>query len=588
MAELPDGRSTGGQDTWVVDFPVLWVAVDWEERHGVISDPVRGIHRHVPDSDDQSRCTCGEALADCDEQGDPLPFTEYPQQLWVTANWYRVRPTAKRGDLNQAFHYRRVQYVGPQKCGKGPWLAKKTKAQAAGPVLFDGWADGGEVYACEAHGCPCGWEYSYKAGEPMGKPWAKPLMQLMATSEDQVDNVYDPLKAMLKYGHDAALYTVGEEFTRLPSEGKIETVTSSALSRLGNPIIFAGQDETGLYTDANKLRKPAETQRRGAAAMGGRSIETTNPWDPGEDSVAQRTWESKRPDIFRFWLNPELEVSLRRPDGKPFSFWVKRERRRILAHVYQGIDHITPESVEAEALEIGEKDPGQAVRFYGNKAESGHGVWMTPERWTTRKKVRKVKSKTQITAGFDGSDTDDWTGFRCETRDGYQFTPKFPDGRPMIWNPADYEGHQVPRIEVSAGLAHIVDRFHLARLYGDPPYWETEHDEWAELYGEDRIIRWYTKRPTQMHAAAERLYVDLGKADSGFWHDGCDITEKHVTAAHKTPRPSADQPGRYILRKPGDGRKIDMAIPSILAHEAWGDVTAEGWPDVDEEFAYFI
>ncbi|MCW2496410.1 hypothetical protein [Jatrophihabitans sp.] len=569
MAAAPDGRWTSGKETWVVDFPVLWVAVDWEERHGVISDPVRGVHR--------------------DEWGDPEPFVEYPQQLWVTVNWYRIRPTAKLGDLNLAFHYRRVQYVGPQKCGKGPWLAKKTKGQASGPVLFAGWAEGGEVYACEDHGCPCGWEYTYKHGEPMGKPWAKPLMQLMATSEDQVDNVYDPLKAMLKYGHDANLFTVGEEFSRLPNDGKIETVTSSALSRLGNPIIFAGQDETGLYTDTNKLRKPAETQRRGAAAMGGRSIETTNPWDPGEDSVAQRTWESKRPDIFRFWLNPELEVTLRRPDGKPYSFWVKRERRKILAHVYQGINHVTAESVEAEALEIGEKDPGQAVRFYGNKAESGHGVWMVPERWNLRAKPRGlVAPKTQIVAGFDGSDVDDWTGFRCETRDGYQFTPTFPDGRPMIWNPADFPGHQVPRIEVSAGMAHIAATFQLVRMYADPPYWESECDTWAELYGEDIVIRWYTKRATQMHSAAERLHVDLGKVDSGFWHDGCEFTAAHVHATHKTPRPSADQPGRYVLCKPGDGRKIDMAIPSILAHEAHGDVTStSGWP-ATENYAYFI
>jgi len=568
----PDGRWTGGANTWVVDFPVLWVAVDWEERHGVISDPVRGIHR--------------------DEYGDPEPFVEYPQQLWVTVNWYRIRPTAKLGDLATAFHYRRVQYVGPQKCGKGPWLAKKTKGQASGPVLFAGWAQGGEVYACEDHGCPCGWEYIYKPGEPMGHPWAKPLMQLMATSEDQVDNVYGPLKAMLKHGHDADLYTVGEEFARLPNDGRIESVTSSAMSRLGNPIIFCGQDETGLYTDTNKLRKPAEIMRRGAAAMGGRSIETTNPWDPGEDSVAQRTWESRRPDVFRFWLNPEVEVSLRRADGKPFSFWVKRERRKILAHVYQGISHVENniEGIEAEALEIGEKDPGQVVRFYGNKAESGHGVWMNPDRWNNRAKPRTggVEDKTQITLGFDGSDVDDWTGFRCETRDGYQFTPTFPDGRPMIWNPADYPNHQVPRGEVDAGMAHVQATFVVVRGYLDPPYWESECDSWAEKYGEDHMIRWYTKRATQMHSAAERLYVDLGKADSTLWHDGCETTKKHIEATHKSPRPSADQPGRYILRKPGDGRKIDMAIPSILAHEAWGDVTAAGWPETAENFVYFI
>lgn len=547
---------------YVVDFPTLWVAIDWTERHCV-----------VPDRDQKGQ-----------------PFRHYDWQLWFSVNWYRIKPRAKVGDLATAFHYRRAQMVGPQKYGKGPGAAALIVAQARGPVVFGGWAEGGEVYRCADHGCDCGWEYAYPVGEPMGRPWATPLIQLTGTSDDAIDrNAYGYVKAMLRYGPLARQVTVGELFTRLPNDGLIETVTSSSLSRLGNPIIFALQDETGTYTDANRLRKVAETQRRGAAGMGGRTIETTNAWDPGEDSVAQRTYESKAKDVFRFWRNPDTEPSLLRDDGRPFRFSVRRERRAILRWVYQGAAHVESQldGIEAEALELMEKDPGQAERFFGNRALSGHGAWLAPDRWTSRKKPRKVAPKTQVVVGFDGSDTDDWTGFRCETRDGYQFTPTFPDGRPMIWDPAKHGG-QVPRIEVSAGLAHIMATFHVARVYLDPPYWETECDEWAELYGEDRVIRWYTKRATQMHSAAERLYVDLGKSDSGFWHDGCEITERHVLATHKTPRPSPDQPGRYILRKPGDGRKIDMAIPSILAHEAHGDVTAAGWPELVENFVHFI
>ena len=544
---------------YVVDFPTLWIAIDWTEAHCII-----------PDRDRKGQ-----------------PFVHYQWQLWFAANWYRVKPTAKVGQFATAFHYRRAQMVGPQKYGKGPGAGSLVVAQARGPVVFAGWAKGGEIYRCSDHGCDCGWEYAYEPGEPMGKPWATPLIQLTGTSDDAIDrNAYAYIKSMLRYGPLASQVNVGEVFTRLPNDGMIETVTSSAMSRLGNPIIFALQDETGTYTDTNKLRKVAETQRRGAAGMGGRSIETTNTWDPGEDSVAQRTWESKRPDIFKFWRNPDREPSLLREDGTLYRFSVTRERRAILRYVYFGADHVDLNGVEAEALELAEKDPGQAERFFGNRVVAGHGVWMPPERWIGRKKPRAVPDGTQLVTGFDGSDVDDWTGFRCQTREGYQFTPRFADGRPMIWNPADYGG-QVPRKEVSSGLAYIVAVYNLVRLYGDPPYWESEMDAWAELYGEDRIIRWYTRRPTQMHMAAERLYTDLGKTDSDFWHDGCEVTERHITAAHKSPRPTADQPGRYILRKPGDGRKIDMAIPSILAHEAWGDVTAAGWP-ATEELVYFM
>jgi hypothetical protein len=361
---------------------------------------------------------------------------------------------------------------------------------------------------------------------------------------------------------------------------------------LGNPIVFALQDETQLYTDTNKLRKVAETQRRGAAGMGGRSMETTNPWDPAEDSVAQRTYESKRPDIYKFYRNPDLEPSLRRSDGSLFKFTVARERRKILQYVYAGSAHIDLVGIEAEALELMEKDPGQAERFYGNRIVAGLGHWMTPEQWAACESPREVKPGTSVVGGFDGSDTDDWTGFRLETRDGYQFSPTFPDGRPMIWNPAAHGG-QVPRLEVRAAMAHIMSTYRVVRFYGDPPYWESELDAWAEEFDEDVVLRWYTRRVVQMHAAAERLLTDVIKRDSGFSHDGCETTAAHVANARKSMRGNL-APGdaktslKYVLTKPGDGRKIDMAIPSILAHEAHGDMTAAGWPESAENIIWAI
>jgi hypothetical protein len=544
----------GAPERYVVDFPTLWIVPAWHEHHCIIPDGFR--------------------------KG--TPWRHYDWQLWITVNHYRVKPDAVPFDDEgyptraAAFENRRSQVVAAQKTGKGPFAAVIVCGEAVGPVLFAGWAEGGEIYRCSDHGCQCGWSYVYDAGEPMGMPWPTPLIQLLATSEDQVDNVYRPLQAMARGPYLSALMRVGESFIRLPNDGRIDVVTSSAQSRLGNPITFALQDETQLYTAQNKLIKVAETMRRGLAGMGGRSMETTNCWDPGEHSVAQRTYEAKASDVFKFYEQPPADLSWSR----------KADRRKILEFNYAGSPHVPIHQVLAEAEELGEVDPGQAERFYGNRIVSGHGVWMASERWDARGKPCEVEPGTQITLGFDGSDVDDVTGFRAETRDGYQFTPTFPDGRKMIWDPAEYGG-KVPRAEVSEGLAYIVEHFNLVRGYFDPPYWESECDAWAELYGDTVIVRWYTKRPTQMHAAAERLYVDLGKTDSRFWHDGCDVTQRHVHAAHKTPRPTADTPGRYILRKPGDGRKIDMAIPSILAHEANGDVTAAGWPELVTGPTYF-
>lgn len=519
-----------------VDFPTLWVVPAWHERHCIVPDGFR--------------------------KG--TLWQHYDWQLWVTLNHYRVREDAVPFDEDgyptraAAFTNRRTQVVAAQKTGKGPFAAVIVCGEAVGPVLFAGWAETGDAYRCADHGCGCGWVYPYDTGEPMGMPWSTPLIQLLATSEDQVDNVYRPLQAMARGPYLSELMLVREGFIRLPNEGRIDVVTSSAQSRLGNPITFALQDETQLYTAQNKLIRVAETMRRGLAGMGGRSMETTNCWDPSEQSVAQRTYEGKAKDVFKFYEAP--------PPSLRYS--VKADRAKIHAYNYEGSPHVNLDAIEAEAAEIAETDPAQAERFYGNRIVAGLGTWIDPAKWEARKAPVEVPKKAQIVFGFDGSDTDDWTGIRCETQDGYQFTPRFPDGRPMIWNPADFGG-QVPRLEVAAAIDYLFETYTVVRGYLDPPHYETDIDEWAERYGRERVVRFETYRPKPMHDALERLLTDVVRKDATFTHDGCPITTAHIGSARRDRRLA----GRYILTKPGDGRKIDLAMSSVLAHEAWGDVT---------------
>lgn len=535
-------------ESFVVDFPTLWIVPDWIEQHCPIPDGFRA----------------GEALE------------LYPWQLWCTVNHYRVRPDATVGQLATAFAYRRSQVVAPQKTGKGPWTATIIAAEAVGPVVFAGFADGGEVYRCSDHGCGCGWWYAYRPGEPMGRPWPTPLIQLTATAEDQTDNVYRPLVAIIRQGPlGEVLPKTGEEFIRLPGGGRIDVVTSSATSRLGQPVTFVVQDETGIWTPTNKMTRTADTQRRGLAGMGGRAIETTNAWDPSEDSVAQRTEQSRRPDIFRY--HPQAPKGL--------SYTDKRQRRRIHRYVYAGSTHVDLDGIEAEAAELLERDPAQAERFFGNRVVSGTSAWLDSAAWERLAAPREIKSRTRVVLGFDGSDIDDWTAIRAETLDGggYQFTPVYgPDRRPTIWNPADYPDGQVPRLEVDAAVDELFRRFDVVRLYADPPYWETEVDSWAERYGDRKVIRWHTRRVVQMHAAAERLRTDVLKKDSAWSHDGCAITVDHVANARVAARPG----DRYVLRKASEAQKIDACVTSVLAHEAAMDTIAAGLARKKNSYIY--
>jgi len=178
---------------------------------------------------------------------------------------------------------------------------------------------------------------------------------------------------------------------------------------------------------------------------------------------------------------------------------------------------------------------------------------------------------TRICLGFDGSDVDDWTAIRAETFEGFQFTPRVVGGRPSIWNPAEHHDHRVPRGEVHAALAEIFGRFDVARLYYDPPGWQSEGEAWALEYGAERVIEWPTYSTRRMHAALERFVVDL--RTGAITHDGCEITERHIASAVKVGR-GRDQ---YGLAKASRLQKIDAGVTTVLAHEAACDARAAGW-----------
>lgn len=535
-----------GQRGRVPNLPLL-VVPEWIERHCVI-----------PDGDNR-----GASFRLGDEQFD------------FVANHYTVKATAQDGQKADAFVFRRSQLVRAQKWGKSPLIAAFVCAEGVGPVLFAGFARLGDVYRCIDNGCRCGWVYKYAVGEPMGRLWSTPLIQITATSEDQTDNTYGALRPMIELGDLTHLMPhTGEEFIRLPGGGRIDVVTSKATSRLGQRVTFAPQDETGLWVKSNGGHKLANTQRRGLAGMGGRAIETTNAWDPAQDSVAQRTYESTSKDINRDFRQPPANL----------SFGDKRDRHKIFLFNYAGAPWVSVAAIEAEASELVLKDAAEAERFFGNRIVAGAGAWMNAAKWAEKKAPREVAPKTPIVIGFDGSDVDDWSGIRAETLDGYQFTPTYHDGRPTIWNPADFGG-RVPRGEVLAAIEEIYDRYDVVRGYFDPPYWQSEIDMLEGRYPK-RVFRWETYRPKQMHAALERFRTDVVLPDSTFTHDGNESVAIHIRNAIEVPR--VPYPSYMIFKPHGStSQKIDLAMSSVLAHEAASDVIAAGYSPTPESYAVY-
>lgn len=189
---------------------------------------------------------------------------------------------------------------------------------------------------------------------------------------------------------------------------------------------------------------------------------------------------------------------------------------------------------------------------------------------------------TSVCGGFDGSDVDDATVIRLETREGFQFTPRYgPNRRPTIWLPAEWNG-VTPRTEVHAAWAEIAQTYRLRRVYCDPFKWATELDTWASEYGDETFLEWRTNRPRPMHDALDRFMTDL--SNGGITHDGCPITAAHVNNARRIARTN----DTYILGKPALHLKIDAAVTSTICHEAAADERAAGWADDDGPSIFFL
>jgi peptidyl-tRNA hydrolase len=357
----------------------------------------------------------------------------------------------------------------------------------------------------------------------------------------------------------------GEEFIRLPGGGRIDTVTSSAQSRLGQRVTFVPQDECGLWTQTNGMARVADTQYRGLAGMGGRASITTNAWNPAEGSVAQVQYESSAKDIYRLFRQPPANLSYRN----------KVERRKIHQFVYgealkQFGGHVDLDAIEAEAYDLIERDISQAERFFGNRIVASSDAWIDPKVWAERaSEETPIQPGDTITIGFDGSLRDDSTALvGCRVSDGLLFLigiwecPLDPDAA------AEWE---VPVGEVDAAVARAFETYNVERMYCDPAYWQDVVGRWASQFGEKRVIEWWTNRERQMVSALERFHTAV--VTSQLIHDNGDILARHIGNAKKK-----DTRSGIVIRKdrPKSANKIDAAVCAVLAYEARGDVIQSG------------
>lgn len=487
------------------EFPSLgWEVLDWLAGHLI-----------VPDG----------PLA-----GQPLELTD--EQAAILVRFYGV-------DDRGRWLFRRGAVRRAQGWGKSPLLAGIALAELCGPTRFGGWD---------------------ARGEPVAVRPVAPWVQIAAVSEDQTDNTYAAMYAMAQES-DLAGTEVDIGLTRMfliGGTGRIEPVTASAGSRLGQRITFAVLDETHLWTSRNGGHRLVSTIRRNASKMGGRTFESTNAPAIGEDSVAERTLRASEKGA------PGL---LYDSEEAPFVEDL-HDRAAVLdaLRVSYG-DAVRWINLERLADEVADPgtDPSDAYRFYFNLARStGECPFDIPIWETLAAPGREIEPGEVIGLGFDGSISDDWTALYGATRDGHVFKVKAwsrPAGASADW--------RIPRGDVHETVARVFDRWKVGRMLADPPKWWTELDQWADLYGEDVVGALDTNQKRRFAPACDRFATSI--RERAVTHDGDKDLTAHLAACKRVQVRIADDDndGRtpFVVDK-ADTRKIDCAVAAILALEA--------------------
>ncbi len=179
--------------------------------------------------------------------------------------------------------------------------------------------------------------------------------------------------------------------------------------------------------------------------------------------------------------------------------------------------------------------------------------------------------QTPICLGFDGSLNNDWTALQAETMDGFSFTPRWGVNKePTYWNPA-LNNDRIPHGQVADAIDDIFERFIVVRMYCDPHDWESDIEDWALSHGTERVVTWETNRINAMHAEIVRFENDL--REGRIHHDGDPTAATHIGNAKRLGKPGQ----KFILGKPSEPQKIDIAMAKILAHTAARDALAAGW-----------
>jgi phage terminase large subunit-like protein len=434
------------------------------------------------------------------------------------------------------------------------------------------------VAACELHPeAPVRCTGFTKAGEPIGGPVTDPYIPFVAYTEEQSDELaYGALRIMLEEGPLADDFDIGlERITRKKGDGKAVSLSSNPNARDGARTTFTVMDETHRWT-LERLRLAHQTMLNNLAKRRIAQpwvLEITTAPEPGSRSVAEATMEYG-----------QAVHDGRVTDASLFFF----HRQSSDEHDLTTIEGARAAVIEASGPAAEWRDIDAIVslwndpttdrqyweRVWCNRLVKGSRQAFDVLKWDRLSAAAPNVGDELITLGFDGSQTADATGLvATHVRTGYQWKLGLwekPLGGLPTW--------RVPALEVDAAVRDAFARYNVWRMYADPPYWQEWVAKWQGLFGEERVIPWWTNRTRQMASALEAF--DTAIDEGTMQHDGDPDLRRHIGNARRRDLPQRNEqnlPLWVIQKDRSDSpNKIDLAMAAILGWEARTDAIASG------------
>lgn len=425
---------------------------------------------------------------------------------------------------------------------------------------------------------------------PIPRPVLDPYIPMISYSEEQTEELaYGALRRILEECPIGADFDIGlQRIMRRSGAGKAEAVSASPNARDGARTTFQHADETHRFT-LDTLKNGWTVMRANMAKRPMAdpwALETTTAPEPGVGSTAESTMEYARAvmsgkiqdsQLFFYHRQAADELDISTPEALKAAIV---EASGPYISLWSDVDRIAGAFLEPDA------DRPYLERVWLNRLVQSTGQAFSVKAWRAlRKPDHVVPAGAAIALGFDGSRFDDATALiACELATGFVW----PIG---IWErPLQLKQWEVPVDEVDGAVSDAFERWHVCRLYADPPMWETWVAKWAGDYGTKRVFEWWTNRRRPMAYALRSLVAAIATGE--VLHDGNAQLEEHIGNARQQPTGLYDEQEKplWLLRKerPESPKKIDAAVAATLAWEARNDAIAAGEGAPGEPVIYFL